>query len=39
MHQEMEEYLKAVTKFDGISFQPNSGATGEYSGLVTIRKY
>ena len=28
-----------MTKFDEISFQPNSGATGEYAGLLTISQY
>lgn len=36
---ELRSYLKSVTKFDEISFQPNSGATGEYAGLLTIAKY
>ena len=36
---ELGEWLKEVTKFDSISFQPNSGATGEYTGLLVIRKY
>ena len=35
----LREWLKNVTKFDEISFQPNSGATGEYAGLLTINKY
>ena len=35
----MRGWLKNITKFDEISFQPNSGATGEYAGLVTINKY
>ena len=33
------EELKAITGFAGISFQPNSGAAGEYAGLRTIRAY
>jgi len=36
---ELGEYLKKVTGFVGISFQPNSGAAGEYAGLMTIREY
>lgn len=32
-------YLKQLTGFGYISFQPNSGATGEYSGLLCIKKY
>jgi glycine dehydrogenase len=36
---ELRSYLKSVTKFDEISFQPNSGASGEYAGLLTIAQY
>ncbi|MDR1119783.1 MAG: aminomethyl-transferring glycine dehydrogenase [Dysgonamonadaceae bacterium] len=32
-------YLGAITGLPGISFQPNSGAAGEYSGLMTIRSF
>jgi glycine dehydrogenase len=32
-------YLSAATGFPAISMQPNSGAQGEYAGLVTIRRY
>ncbi|GHT75775.1 glycine dehydrogenase (decarboxylating) [Bacteroidia bacterium] len=32
-------YLGAITGLPGVSFQPNSGAAGEYSGLMTIREY
>jgi len=35
----LENMLKAVTGFDGICMQPNSGAQGEYAGLVAIRRY
>ena len=35
----LEEQLKAITGFDAISMQPNSGAQGEYAGLVAIRRY
>ncbi len=35
----LADYLKAVTGFDAISMQPNSGAQGEYAGLVAIRRY
>ncbi len=31
--------LKAVTGFDAICLQPNSGAQGEYTGLLSIRRY
>jgi glycine dehydrogenase len=36
---EISAYLKQVTGFDGISLQPNSGAQGEYTGLMVIREY
>lgn len=32
-------WLKAITGFDAICMQPNSGAQGEYAGLMTIRRY
>ncbi|MDR3340256.1 MAG: aminomethyl-transferring glycine dehydrogenase [Candidatus Symbiothrix sp.] len=32
-------YLGEITGLPGVSFQPNSGAAGEYAGLMTIRKY
>lgn len=31
--------LAEITGFDGISLQPNSGAQGEYAGLLAIREY
>ncbi len=31
--------LKEITGYDAVSLQPNSGAQGEYAGLMTIRKY
>ena len=31
--------LYKVTGFDAVSFQPNSGAQGEYAGLLSIREY
>ena len=34
-----ETMLKEITGFDAISMQPNSGAQGEYAGLIAIRKY
>ncbi len=37
--QELGHYLKEITGFDAISFQPNSGAAGEYAGLMVIRQY
>ena len=35
----LEAQLKAITGFDDISMQPNSGASGEYTGLLAIRRY
>ena len=37
--KELEDYLTAITGFAGTSLQPNSGAQGEYAGLLTIRAY
>ncbi|MBI4990411.1 MAG: aminomethyl-transferring glycine dehydrogenase [Rhodocyclales bacterium] len=39
MIQGLTDWLKAVTGFDAICMQPNSGAQGEYAGLVAIRRY
>jgi glycine dehydrogenase len=39
MIKELEKYLCEVTGFDACSLQPNSGAQGEYSGLLAIRSY
>ncbi|MFO1479077.1 MAG: aminomethyl-transferring glycine dehydrogenase [Turneriella sp.] len=36
---ELSDYLKQITGFAGISLQPNSGAQGEYAGLMVIREY
>ncbi len=36
---ELEEQLKKITGFDAICMQPNSGAQGEYAGLLAIRNY
>ncbi len=36
---ELGEALKEITGFSAISFQPNSGAAGEYTGLIVIREY
>lgn len=35
----LESILKEVTGFDGICFEPNSGAQGEYAGLCAVRAY
>jgi len=37
--QELEEYLCEITGFEACSLQPNSGAQGEYAGLMIIRAY
>jgi glycine dehydrogenase len=37
--RELEGYLSEITAFDACSLQPNSGAQGEYAGLLTIRAY
>lgn len=36
---ELEAYLADITGFESCSLQPNSGAQGEYAGLLTIRAY
>jgi len=35
----LENYLSEITGFDATSLQPNSGAQGEYAGLLVIRAY
>jgi glycine dehydrogenase len=36
---ELSEYLCKITAFDACSLQPNSGAQGEYAGLLVIREW
>ena len=36
---ELSQYLCEITALDACSLQPNSGAQGEYAGLLTIRDY
>lgn len=36
---EMELMLAEITGFSAVTFQPNSGAAGEYTGLMVIRQY
>jgi glycine dehydrogenase len=36
---ELEAYLSEITGFTACSLQPNSGAQGEYTGLLTINAY
>jgi glycine dehydrogenase len=37
--RELEAWLSEITGFAACSLQPNSGAQGEYAGLLTIRGY
>ncbi len=37
--EELEEMLAEITGFKATSLQPNSGANGEYTGLITIASY
>ncbi len=39
LFQKFEEQLCSITGFAGASIQPNSGAQGEYAGLMVIREY
>ena len=39
MFDELEKDLCTITGLAAVSFQPNSGAQGEYAGLMVIRKY
>ena len=39
MIAELGAMLRDITAYDAISFQPNSGAQGEYAGLLAIRAY
>ncbi|MFC4455988.1 aminomethyl-transferring glycine dehydrogenase [Deinococcus sonorensis] len=39
MIAELEAWLADITGYDAVSMQPNSGAQGEYAGLLVIRKY
>ncbi len=39
MLSELAQYLCAITGLAAVSFQPNSGAQGEYTGLLVIRRY
>ena len=36
---DLEKWLCEITGFDRISFQPNSGAQGEYAGLLMMKSY
>ncbi|WP_251358723.1 aminomethyl-transferring glycine dehydrogenase [Kangiella sp. TOML190] len=39
MIKELEADLVEITGYDFVSMQPNSGAQGEYAGLLAIKKY
>jgi glycine dehydrogenase len=39
MIDELAEWLVELTGYDKVSMQPNSGAQGEYAGLIAIHKY
>lgn len=39
MHGQLGQWLASITGFAAVSFQPNSGAQGEYAGLLAIRNY
>ncbi|MFC3533959.1 aminomethyl-transferring glycine dehydrogenase [Vogesella facilis] len=39
MIEGLQQQLIAITGFDAISIQPNSGAQGEYAGLLAIRRF
>ncbi|OUL59292.1 aminomethyl-transferring glycine dehydrogenase [Pseudoalteromonas ulvae] len=39
MINELHDWLVNITGYDAVSMQPNSGAQGEYAGLIAIRKY
>ncbi|RUR51549.1 aminomethyl-transferring glycine dehydrogenase [Vreelandella populi] len=39
MIDELAAFLVEITGYDHISMQPNSGAQGEYAGLLAIRRY
>jgi glycine dehydrogenase len=39
MIDDLERWLAEVTGYDAVSLQPNSGAQGEYAGLLAIRAY
>ena len=39
LFDDLSNWLKNITGLEGCSLQPNSGAQGEYTGLLTIRAY
>ena len=39
MFEDLDKWLCEITGFSAMSLQPNSGAQGEYAGLMVIREY
>lgn len=39
MIEQLSNWLAAITGYDAMCMQPNSGAQGEYAGLLAIRRY
>lgn len=39
MFRQLESWLAEITGFSAVSLQPNSGASGEYTGLLVIKAY
>ncbi|WP_347254094.1 aminomethyl-transferring glycine dehydrogenase [Leminorella grimontii] len=39
MLNQLSQWLALITGYDAVCMQPNSGAQGEYAGLLTIRRY
>ena len=39
MMGELGNWLKEITGYDALSFQPNAGSQGEFAGLMAIRRY
>jgi len=39
LFRDLEAWLAEITGFSAVSLQPNSGAQGEYAGLLVIRRY
>jgi glycine dehydrogenase len=39
LFEDLSTWLEEITGFDAVSLQPNSGAQGEYTGLMVIREY
>jgi glycine dehydrogenase len=39
LFEDLKRWLVEITGYDAVSLQPNSGAQGEYAGLLAIRSY